>query len=65
MYISIYTYIYIYMLYDQTFILVKLLVMLFFQTLLDMAPSVLDHHWTQDSLILPLTSGGRLGPYID
>ena len=30
-----------------------------------MASPVLDHFWTQDNLISPLDSGGKLGPYID
>ena len=47
----------------HTLILVNLVVVNFCccLTLLEMAPSVLDHLWTQDSLIFPLTSGGKVG----
>ena len=38
--------------------------MIALSTLLEMAPSVLDHLWTQDSPISPLTCVDKLGPYI-
>ena len=33
-------------------------------TVLEMAPSVLDHLWTQDRPICPPTSEYKMGPYI-
>ena len=30
-----------------------------------MLPFVVDHIWTRDSHIFPLTLGGNTGPYID
>ena len=54
--------------YAQASILVNLIVvnvLLVCWTLLEMAPPVLDHLWTQDSLISYLVYRGALGPYID
>ena len=34
-------------------------------TLLETVFSVFDHLWTHDSLIVPLTVGGKTKPYID
>ena len=34
-------------------------------TLLEMAYPVLDHLWTQDSPMFPLTFEHKMGPYID
>ena len=39
-------------------------IVLYVLTLLEMAPPVLDHLWTQDNRIFPLTSEHELGPYI-
>ena len=36
-----------------------------FSTLLETVPFVIDHLWTQDRPIFPLTFGGKTGPYID
>ena len=36
-----------------------------FLSLFETVSPVLDHLWTQDSPICPLTLGGKLGPYID
>ena len=34
-------------------------------TLLETVPFVVDHLWTQDSPMFPLTVGGKTGPHID
>ena len=41
-----------------------MVVHLWFFTLLEMAPLVLDHLWTQDSSMFPLSYEYTLGPYI-
>ena len=56
-------------LYAQTLIVVALIVvncalnLSSCLTLLKTVPFVFDHLWTQDSLIFPLTVGGKTGPY--
>ena len=63
----VYIYIYIYI-YAQTLIVVALIVVNLFNcclTLLETVPFVVDHPWKQDSLIFPLTVGGKTGPDID
>ena len=51
--------------YTQTLIIGNQYPRLDCNSLLEIAPSVLDPHWAQDSLIFSLTFWGKLGPYID
>ena len=53
--------------YAQTLILVNSIVVFVvcFSTLLEMAPPVLNHLWTQDIFLCPLVSEYTLGPYVD
>ena len=52
----------------RTLIIVPLIVVVtcsVLWTLLETVVSVVDHIWTQDSPIAPLTFGGKTGPYFD
>ena len=53
--------------YAQTLLVVDLIVVNVFSclTLLETAPFVFDHIWTQYCPIFPLTVGGKAGHYID
>ena len=54
-------------LYAQTLIVVDLIFvnLCICVTLLETVFSVVDHLWTEDSPICPLTFGGNTEPYID